>query len=581
MSMIELLAILKEKDVELSVKGDQLVVSGKRQSLTEPAVLAMLRENKAALIELINAGEYSSGKAGRVEIPDPAIPPGCERITADMLPLVKLDQAAIDHIVATVPGGAGNVQDIYPLAPLQEGILYHHIAAQQGDPYVLQAQFAFASRARFDEFSRALQHVVDRHDILRTSVVWAGLDEPVQVVWRQARLVLTEIDIDPAAGAATEQLKQRFDPRHYRLDISQAPLLRLAFTHDVVNRRWVAMLLFHHIAIDHAALEVVQQEVQAHLDGQVGMLGVPVPYRNYVAQARFGVGGERHEAFFREMLGDVDEPTLPFGLQNVRGDGRGIEEASLPLAADLSRRLRVQTRQQGVSAASLHHLAWAQVLGRLCGRDDVVFGTVLLGRMQGSEGVERALGMFINTLPLRVAVGAQDVRAAVKATHVRLTALLGHEHASLAQAQRCSGVAAPTPLFNALLNYRHSTLAASDEAIQLWEGIEVLGGEERTNYPLILSLDDLGEGFTLNVQVVAGIGAQRICGYMRTALEQLVQALEQAPTTALNRLPILPADEREQLLVGFNNTALEYPQAQTIHGLFEAQVRRTPDALAV
>jgi amino acid adenylation domain-containing protein len=581
-SVIELLAILKEKDVQLAVKGDQLLVSGKRQSLTEPAVLAMLRENKAALIELINAGEYYSGKTVDVEVPAQAIPPGCEHITPDMLPLVRLDQAAIEQIVASVPGGVRNVQDIYPLAPLQEGILYHHIAAGQGDPYVLQAQFAIASRGHFDAFTTALQQVIDRHDILRTSVVWEGLDQPVQVVWRKARLVLTEITIDPAAGPAPEQLQQRFDPRHYRLDLSHAPLLRLAFTHDVVNQRWVAMLLFHHVAIDHAALDLVQHEIHAHLYGQAHTLGESVPYRNYVAQARLGVTNKQHEGFFREMLGDVDEPTLPFGLHDVRGDGHGVEEAHQSLPAGLSQRLRAQARQQGVSAASLHHLAWAQVLGRLCGRNDVVFGTVLLGRMRGGEGGRRALGMFINTLPLRVAVGEQDARAGVKATHARLTALLGHEHASLALAQRCSGVAAPTPLFSTLLNYRHSAAeAVSGQAVQLWEGIEVMGGEERTNYPLILSLDDLGEGFSLNVQAVAGIGAQRVCGYMQTALEQLIDALEHGSTAALNSLPILPADEREQLLVQFNDTALDYPQQQTIHGLFEAQVQRTPDALAV
>nr|UXB95126.1 non ribosomal peptide synthetase [Pseudomonas syringae] len=582
MSMIELLAVLEEKDVQLAVKGDQLVVSGKRQSLMEPAVLALLRENKAALIELINAGEYYSGKADEVEVPAQAIVPGCERITPDMLPLIKLDQAAIETIVARVPGGVCNVQDIYPLAPLQEGILYHHIAAEQGDPYVLQAQFTIASRERFDEFTTALQQVIDRHDILRTSVLWEGLDEPVQVVWRKADLVLSEITVDPAAGAASEQLQQRFDPRHYRLDISQAPLLRLAFTHDVVNQCWVAMLLFHHIAIDHAALDQVQHEIHAHLYGQAHTLGEPVPYRNYVAQARLGVTNKQHEGFFREMLGDVDEPTLPFGLHDVRGDGHGIEEAHQTLPAELSQRLRAQARQQGVSAASLHHLAWAQVLGRLCGRDDVVFGTVLLGRLRGGEGMRQALGMFINTLPLRVAVGEQDVRAGVKATHVHLTALLGHEHASLALAQRCSGVAAPTPLFSALLNYRHSSAeAVIGQAVQLWEGIEVRGGEERTNYPLILSLDDLGEGFSLNVQAIAGIGAQRVCGYMHTALENLVHALEQTPQAPLNSLPILPAAEREQLLVGFNDTKLDYPQQQTIHGLFEAQVERTPQAIAV
>ncbi|KPZ03014.1 Amino acid adenylation, partial [Pseudomonas syringae pv. aptata] len=146
--------------------------------------------------------------------------------------------------------------------------------------------------------------------------------------------------------------------------------------------------LFHHMALDHVALEVVKHEMQAWLAGEADTLAasVPVPYRNYVAQARLGVSQADHEAFFRDMLGDIDEPTLPFGLQDVQGEGRDIEEASLALAPQMSLRLRTQARQQGVSAASLVHLAWAQVLGKVSNRQDVVFGTVLMGRMQGGEG---------------------------------------------------------------------------------------------------------------------------------------------------------------------------------------------------
>ncbi|WP_259334285.1 condensation domain-containing protein, partial [Pseudomonas sp. FW300-N2F2] len=316
-----------------------------------------------------------------------------------------------------------------------------------------------------------------------------------------------------------------FDVSHHRLDIRQAPLMRVRFAQDAINQRWVAILLFHHMALDHTALEVVRHEMQAHLLGHADQLGVAVPYRNYVAQVCLGVSREEHETFFRAMLGDIDEPTLPFGLQDVRGDGSGIEEARQAIATDLSRRLRTQARRLGVSAAALHHLAWAQVLGRVSGREDVVFGTVLMGRMQGGEGADRALGMFINTLPIGVQVGAQSVRAGVLATHARLSGLLGHEHASLALAQRCSGVMAPTPLFSALLNYRHSV--AEPIALQTspaWEGIETLGGEERTNYPLTMSVDDLGEDFSLTVLVESRIGAQRICGYMQVALESLVDA---------------------------------------------------------
>ncbi|WP_239687916.1 non-ribosomal peptide synthetase, partial [Pseudomonas asplenii] len=522
------------------------------------------------------------GGGREISVPANLIAQDCARITPDLLPLVSLTQAQIDRVVATVPGGVANVQDIYPLAPLQEGILYHHLAAGQGDPYVLQAQFAFDDHPRLDAFVQALQTVIDRHDILRTGVVWEGLDAPVQVVWRQARLHLDALELDPAAGDIGTQLHGRFDPRHYRLDIGQAPLMRLAYAEDPLNRRITAMLLFHHMALDHMAMEVVQHEMQAWLLGEAQTLPTPVPYRNYVAQARLGVSQADHEAFFRDMLGEVDEPTLPFGLQDVQGDGRDIDEASLLLDSRLDQGLRAQARHLGVSAASLMHLAWAQVLGKVSGRQDVVFGTVLMGRMQGGEGADRALGMFINTLPLRVALGGQGVRAGVKATHARLTALLGHEHASLALAQRCSGVAAPLPLFSALLNYRHSAVGSvSEQAMQAWQGIHILSEEERTNYPLTLNVDDQGEGFKLTALVTSSVGAQRVCGYMRTALEQLLEALEHTPQASLQSLSILPEGEREQLLVGFNDTALEYQQAQTIHGLFEAQVASTPDALAV
>ncbi|MGY2438175.1 amino acid adenylation domain-containing protein [Pseudomonas sp. SDO52101_S400] len=522
------------------------------------------------------------GSGREIEVPVNRIAADCTRITPDMLTLVTLDQAAIERVVSSVPGGAANVQDIYPLAPLQEGILYHHLSAGEGDPYLLQSRLAFDSLERLQRFSAALQHVIDRHDVLRTGVVWEGLSVPVQVVWRQAELVVQEVMLEPAAGDILEQLHARFDARHYRLDIAQAPLLRLVYARDPAHDRVVAMLLFHHIVLDHAALEVVRHEMQAYLRGADEPLPAAVPYRNYVAQARLGVSESEHEAFFRDMLGDIDEPTLPFSLRDVRGDGRGIEEVQQVLDNGLNLRLRSQARQMGISVASLFHLAWAQVLAATSGQDNVVFGTVLMGRMQGGQGADRALGMFINTLPLRVDLGEIPVREAVKATHQRLTALLGHEHASLALAQRCSGIAAPSPLFSAMLNYRHSHGSVhSDSVIQAWQGIETLSSEERTNYPLSLNVDDLGNGFSLIAMVPTDIGAQRICGYMQTALMALVDALEQAPTQAMNRLPILEGAERQRLLFDLNATDVGYDLQQSIHGLFEAQVARSPQAVAV
>ena len=254
--------------------------------------------------------------------------------------------------------------------------------------------------------------------------------------------------------------------------------MRVLIAHDAPNGRWVMLYLFHHLLMDHTTLEVLQEEVGAYLSGRGGQLPTPLPYRNFVAQARLGVSREEHEAFFGELLGDVDEPTAPFGLVDVQGDGSGIGEARVELGEDLAARVRVNARNLGVSAASLCHLAWAQVLGRVSGREDVVFGTVLFGRMQSGQGSERVPGLFINTLPVRIRLGGQGVADSVRATHALLAQLMRHEHAPLSLAQRCSAVPAPAPLFSALLNYRHSPSNAqpSAGAMAAVEGIQSLGG---------------------------------------------------------------------------------------------------------
>ncbi|MDU8458405.1 non-ribosomal peptide synthetase [Pseudomonas syringae group sp. J254-4] len=509
------------------------------------------------------------------------IPPACTRITPQMLSLVSLEQSAIDRIVASVPGGAANVQEIYPLAPLQEGILYHHLTAEQGDPYLLQWRLAFDTPQRLCAWADALQHVIDRHDILRTSVAWEGLESPQQVVWRNAELTVQaiEFDAEETEMAVIDRLQRRFDARHHRLDLSQAPLMRLVHAHEPVSGETVAILLFHHLVLDNTAMEIVSREMQALLFGQRSDLRVPVPYRNYVAQVRLASDEAGHSAFFSEMLGDVEEPTLPFGIQDVRADGSGIEEDRRSLDHALALRLREQARQLGVSAASLMHLAWARVLGVLANRRDVVFGTVLLGRMSG-EGADQALGVFINTLPLRVDT-ALTTRAAVKAVHSKLSALIAHEQASLVLAQGCSAVASGSPLFSALLNYRHSADVKPQDGEGLWQGVRVLGGDVRSNYPLTLSVDDLGEGFDLHVLALQGMGAERIAGWVLNTLAHLLETLEEARPLKLENVSILDAEERSHLLLDFNDSEQGFAQHCTVNELIEAQAASRPDSPAV
>ncbi|MEL5306740.1 amino acid adenylation domain-containing protein [Serratia nevei] len=513
---------------------------------------------------------------GEVDIPENRILPGGASITPEMLPLATLSQPEIDAVVAQVPGGVANVQDIYALSPLQEGILFHHLLAERGDPYQLSAVLRFDSRARLDAWLAAMQQVINRHDILRTAFITQGMSSPVQVVWRKAELALSERRFDPADGPIWRQLAASFDPLQQRQDLTRAPLLNFTVTQEE-DGSWCALQQWHHLIGDHSTLAFMEQEIGEILAGRGAQLGVAQPFRNAVAQARLALSEAEHESFFRDMLADIREPVLPFGLSDVHGEGRQIACRYQALSSALNLRLRQQARRLGVSLASLCHLAWAQVLASVSGRDAVVFGTVLLGRLQGGEGAERALGLFINTLPLRLDIDRRGVETAAREAHVRLSGLLAHEHAPLALAQRCSGVSPGAPLFSALLNYRHN----NGEAVALPEGVSLLSAEERTNYPFVLSVEDGGDSLGLTAQVTETVDAQRVCDYMVQALSSLAQALEQAPETPVCSLAVVPEAERELLLHGWNRTERDYPLDQTLAALFEQQVHRTPDATAL
>jgi amino acid adenylation domain-containing protein/natural product biosynthesis luciferase-like monooxygenase protein len=485
--------------------------------------------------------------------------------------LPAFSAAEIDAFAAGLPGGAAAIQDAYPLAPLQEGILFHHLLQTEGDAYLLRTLLAFDSRAHLEAFLGALQAVIDRHDILRSTPRWQGLASPVQLVLREARLPVHELAPDVAP---LEALRRLTDPRSLRLDLTQAPLLQAWVIPENARGggRWLASLVNHHLVADHVTLALIVDEVRLLLQGRADALPPVLPYRRFVAQA-LAVPAATHEAWFREQLGDLREPTVPFGLASA--DPQAMQQHRLRLDAALAGRLRALASASGVSPAALFHLAWARVLALCSGRgDDVVFGTVLLGRSQGWAGADRVLGMFINTLPLRVRLGARSVEEALRQVQASLGELLAHEQAPLALAQRCSGLEPGVPLFTALLNYRHGSPPGGVP----WDGVRVLEAEEHTSYPLTMSVDDEGDGggFVLSAHAPEPVGANRLTGWLSTALAGLAAH----PQRAVSELDVLTAAARRQLLVDCNDSPALAADA-SFEALFAAQVARTPGAIAL
>ncbi|RKR86482.1 amino acid adenylation domain-containing protein [Micromonospora pisi] len=501
-----------------------------------------------------------------VAVPPNLIPAGARRITPDLLPLVDLGEDEIARIVARVPGGAANVADVYPLAPLQEGIFFHHLMSAGGtDAYVMPVVLSFDTRGRLDGFLSALQRVVDRHDIFRTAVVWEGLREPVQVVLREARIPVAEVDRLPASFDTT-------------MDLGVAPLLRVTVAADSGSGRVLALLRIHHLIQDRTGLDVVLGEVRAVLDGGADRLPPPLPFRDFVAQARLGVAREEHQRHFAALLADVTEPTAPYGLLEARADGSDVRQATHRLDRRLAERLRDRARAGGISPATLFHVMWARVIAVLAGRDDVVFGTVLFGRMQAGAGADRVPGLFINTLPVRARVGAATVAQAVTEMRDQLADLLRHEHAPLSVAQQASRIPPTNPLFSTILNYRHNP-APERAGDALLDGVEIVHHGGATNYPLTLSVDDTGTDFVLSAQTAASIDPRAVCAMVDAAMGEIVSALE-TDAGDLGDVDVLGADERRKVLAEWNDTVAEVPPA-VLPDLIGARAAVTPDAIAV
>jgi amino acid adenylation domain-containing protein len=553
-------------------------------SLLAVALVERLRERgvsvdvRALFTTPTVAGLAAAVGGTEVVVPPNGIPAGAEVITPDMLPLVDLTAEEVAALVGQVPGGAVNIADIYPLAPLQEGLFFHHImaAGRAGNVYVMPAVLRFDSPDRFERFREALQEVVDRHDILRTAFVWEGLAGPVQVVLRHAEIPMSEVVLGSAeSDDVVAQLLAACPPS---MDLRMAPLLRIHVAAEPVTGQTIVLLQVHHLIQDHTTLDTVLAEVRAILDDRRDSLPAPLPFRAFVAQARLGVPRQEHERHFAELLSDVTEPSAPYGVLDTLGDGSDITQASLPVLPELGDRLREQARKHGVSPATVFHVVWARVAAALAGRDDAVFGTVLFGRMQAGAGADRVPGLFINTLPVRLRTATIGVAAAIAGMRDQLADLVVHEHAPLALAQQASGLPAQAPLFTSLFNYRHSRGAEGERGPAL-NGVEVLHTRDYTNYPVAVSVDETARGFVIGAQTVAAVDPRALCESVRVATAAVVAALETAPETPLCQTGVLGEAECRRVLVDWNNTAAIVPPA-TVPDLFQAQVARTPDAVA-
>jgi amino acid adenylation domain-containing protein/thioester reductase-like protein len=566
------------RDQFFELGGHSLLIVTMLERLRSCALYGEVRAiyMRPTLSEFAEALKSSMPKAESVAsgiVPDPAESQS-ERFLA-----VGISSEHLERVARLIPGGLGNIEDIYPLSPLQEGVLFHHFLGNQlaGDTYVLPILLSFRTQARLEAFVNAVQSVVDRHQALRAAVVWEDLARPLQVVQRHARVPMNRLELAPERDILG-QLRDAMRPDQQRIDLHPAPLLRLHVALDLRQAGWYVVLQVHHLICDNESLEILLSEVAAIVEGRAADLARAPSYGDFIAGATGTPPVVIAEDFFRRKLEDVENSTAPFGILETVVEATHIRDLRQKVDAALADRIRAQARRLGTSTATLFHAAWGLVVARTSSQDDVVFGTVLSGRLQGVGMAKGAIGMLINTLPLRLKIGDLSVLELVESVQNELAELLPYTQTSLAVAQRCSGVASGAPLFTSLLNYFHVTGETGD---RFSSHFDVLSMQSWSNYPIVLSVEDDGAGFTLQVQTDYRIDPHRVGEYVRTILAAVVEAVDRAPDSGAMRLQMLSDRERREIVQAFNAFETAYPNQSSIQERFEEIARKTPDSVAV
>jgi amino acid adenylation domain-containing protein/non-ribosomal peptide synthase protein (TIGR01720 family) len=472
--------------------------------------------------------------------------PGAGGWTPADFPLARLDQDTLDALLA----GGRTVEDIYPVAPLQSGMIFHTLFAPGSEIYFEQLTATLRGPLDPDAFARAWQTVTERHPVLRTAYAWEGLERPLQIVRRGVELPWTLEDWRDEADPGARLRDRAAADRARGFDLTAAPLMRLALLRTGAAEHRL-LWSFHHLLFDGWCFSLLFREVFLLYESfrrseplAPPELGPVRPYRDYIAWLE-RQDPARAEAFWRSRLTGVtaatpvpfDHPDAPAGrtAADFRVAGRFLPE---PLARSLAR----LAQDAGLTLNTVVQGAWALLLARWSGRRDVVFGAVVAGRPADLPGIESMIGLFINTLPVRVEVDP-EASALPWLRRLQEEQVLQRvfEWSPLADVQRWSGVEPGAPLFQSLVVFENYPVDPSlgDRLGDL--EICDMAVSERTNFPLTLGAmvrDRFHFGLSHDRRV-APETAERIL----SQLEAVLAALAADPGRALGSLPALPDEE--------------------------------------
>ncbi|MFH8470696.1 amino acid adenylation domain-containing protein [Streptomyces sp. NPDC017991] len=508
-----------------------------------------------------------------------AAAPGAGGLTPSDVPLVPVTQGELETWERRLP----DLADVWPLTTMQSGLLFHaQLAGSTFDAYQMQLVFHLSGDVDADRMRAAGQALLDRYPNLRAAFVQDAAGDRVQLVPERVELPWHEADLTTLGEDTREETLKQYlaDDHNDHFDLATAPLVRMSLL-KTARERWELVFTAHHVLFDGWSVPLLMKDLLRLYasGGDASALPRAHGFREFLEWLNGQDRAAAARAWSAELSG-VEEPTLlaPDALSGA--DPAGIGQVDVPLTADAARELSRRAAELGLTLNTLVQGTWAILLAGLTGREEVVFGATVSGRPPAVPGVDSMVGLFINTLPVRVRCApAGTLRGMLADLQERQSALLDHHHHGLLEIHKATGL---NVLFDTLVGFESYPI----DSVGLTEanraaGIEVTGISPLSgaHYPLVVMAfaePHLRVGLQYQHHLFDRARAEGIAARFAGVLRQLVTD----PDTSLGALSILEPAERDRLLHGLNDTGAPVPE-RTVHELFAEQAAATPDATAV
>ncbi|QLE40069.1 amino acid adenylation domain-containing protein [Nostoc sp. C052] len=480
-----------------------------------------------------------------------------------------------------------NIEDLYELSPMQQGMLFHTLYAPESEVYFEQLLCILSGELNFSAFKQAWQQVVARHPVLRSSFYWEEIEKPLQMVSKQVDLSWEQLDWRNFTPDEQQQYLEDFlkCDRQKQFDLSQASLMRFTVIH-LKEYTYQFIWSHHHILFDGWSMQIILKEVlafyEAHQRGEHLRLISSPPYREYINWLQ-QQNITQAKNFWQKKLQGFETPTLigDWGLGTGDGKQQTYNEQTFELSQTVTEKLQYAAGQHHLTLNNLVQGAYALLLSRYSGENDVVFGATVSGRPPTLAGVNSMVGLLINTLPIRVQITPKaELLPWLKQLQSQAFEQEEYAYYSLAEIQRLSDFPPGMRLFDSLLVFENYPLDSAEQDIKKTLGISNIRCFERTNYPLTIVVNPESQLSGRIIYETSRFEQEtivRIIGHFQTLLAGIADNIQQD----ISQLSLLSEAEEEKLILQENNQSIDSIHYKCIHILFEEQVEKNPDAIAL